>query len=112
MQVRSVKISVLSDNHAGTHCQAEHGLSYLIDFNGKKLLFDTGQSDLFLRNAGIMGGFHLKENDRQTKETINYLRQQGVRHILPSHCTELPALAAFHMAFGIKQVRTGDVINL
>lgn len=48
-------ISVLTDNHAGSFCQAEHGLSYLIDFDGKKLLFDTGQSDLFLRNAGIMG---------------------------------------------------------
>lgn len=258
-----MKISVLADNHAGSYCQAEHGLSYLIEFDGKKLLFDTGQSDLFLRNAGIMGvnpedadmtilshghfdhgnglgylrggrlichpgsfsarfrkldhtyiglkytsdelsarfslqtsdgpftiaekiiflgeiprltdfestetpfaldngtpdyvsddsaialkmdkglfvitgcghsgvvntlehakkvsghdrifgimgGFHLKENNRQTKETINYLRQQGVRHILPSHCTELPALAAFHKAFGIKQVRTGDIMN-
>ena len=258
-----MKISVLTDNHAGSHFQAEHGLSYFIEFEGRKLLFDTGQSDLFLRNArimgvnpsdadmmilshghfdhgnglghlsggklichpacfsarfrkhdhtyiglkysidvlsarfslqtserpfpiaeniiflggiprlsdfeslktpfalddgspdyidddsaialitdkglfvitgcahsgivntlehakkvsghdqifGIMGGFHLKENNRQTKETINYLRQQGVRHILPSHCTELPALAAFHEAFGIKQIRTGDVLN-
>ena len=258
-----MKISVLTDNHAGSHCKAEHGLSYFIEFEGKKLLFDTGQSDLFLKNArimgvnpedadmiilshghfdhgnglgylsggkllchpacfsarlrkhdhiyiglkyttdelsarfslqtsekpfpiaenifflgniprlsdfesistpfklddgtsdyidddsviafimdkglfvitgcahsgivntleharkvsgqkhifGIMGGFHLKENDRQTKETINYLRRQGVRHILPSHCTELPALAAFHEAFGIKQIRTGDVLN-
>lgn len=45
------------------------------------------------------------------KETINYLRRQGVRHILPSHCTELPALAAFHEAFVIKQIRSGDVLN-
>ena len=50
-----MKISILTDNHAGSFCQAEHGLSYLIEFDGKKLLFDTGQSDLFLRNAVIMG---------------------------------------------------------
>lgn len=258
-----MKISVLTDNHAGSFCQAEHGLSYLVEFNGKKLLFDTGQSDLFLRNArimginpgnadiiilshghfdhgdglghlgsgrlichpgcfsarfrkqdhtyiglkytsdelserfnlqtsdgpfpiaediiflggiprltdfeskstpfaldngtpdyvaddsaiallmkeglfvitgcghsgivntleharkasgqeqifGIMGGFHLKEADTQTTETINYLRKNKVKHIIPSHCTELPALSAFYEAFGIKQVRTGDVMN-
>ena len=253
-------ISVLADNHSGSFCQAEHGLSFFVEFDGNRLLFDTGQSDLFLRNAkimgvnpenrdmiilshghfdhgnglshlsggklichpgcfsrrfrkkdrtniglkytrdelsgmfslqtsaepfriadnliflggiprltdfeskstsfifedgtpdfvnddsalalimddglfvitgcghagivntleharkvsgenrlyGIMGGFHLKEADRQTTETINYLRENEVRYILPSHCTELPALSAFYNAFRIKQVRTGD----
>jgi 7,8-dihydropterin-6-yl-methyl-4-(beta-D-ribofuranosyl)aminobenzene 5'-phosphate synthase len=256
-------ISVLADNHSGSYTKAEHGLSYLIDYEGIKLLFDTGQSDLFLRNAkimgmnphdadmiilshghfdhgnglghlsggrlichpgcfsarfrkhdhsyigmkynidelssrfslqtsagpftiaekiiflgeiprltdfesistpfaldngnpdyiaddsaialmmdeglfvitgcghsgivntlehakkvsrqeqiyGIMGGFHLKEADRQTTETINYLRANKVRHILPSHCTELAALSAFYAAFRIKQVRTGDIMS-
>lgn len=61
--------------------------------------------------CGIMGGFHLKEVDTQTTETINYLRKNKVRHIIPSHCTELPALSAFYEAFRIKQVRTGDVMN-
>ena len=258
-----MKISVLTDNHAGSFCQAEHGLSYFVEFDGKKLLFDTGQSDLFLRNAGIMGvnpedadmiilshghfdhgnglghlgggrlichpgcfsarfrkqdhtyiglkytsdelsakfslqtsdgpftiaeniiflggiprltdfesistpfaldngtpdyvaddsaiallmkeglfvitgcghsgivntlehakkvsgqerilgimgGFHLKEVDTQTTETVNYLRKNKVKHIIPSHCTELPALSAFYEAFRIKQVRTSDVMN-
>jgi 7,8-dihydropterin-6-yl-methyl-4-(beta-D-ribofuranosyl)aminobenzene 5'-phosphate synthase len=59
----------------------------------------------------IMGGFHLKEIDLQTKETIKYLKENRVRHILPSHCTELPALAAFYKSFGIKQVKTGDILN-
>jgi len=256
-------ISVLTDNHAGSFCQAEHGLSYLIEYDGMKLLFDTGQTDLFMRNAkimnislddidiiilshghfdhgnglgylkggtlvchpgcfskryrktdrtyigleftpdelsgkfnlitsavpykirekiiflggiprvrdfesqhtsfifekgspdfvdddsavaismpeglfivtgcghsgivntieharkvtgenriyGILGGFHLKEIDAQTTETINYLRINKVKHIIPSHCTELPAMSAFYEAFGIKQVSTGDVMN-
>jgi 7,8-dihydropterin-6-yl-methyl-4-(beta-D-ribofuranosyl)aminobenzene 5'-phosphate synthase len=35
--------------------RAEHGLSLLIRAGGKKLLFDTGQSDLLLSNAEKMG---------------------------------------------------------
>jgi 7,8-dihydropterin-6-yl-methyl-4-(beta-D-ribofuranosyl)aminobenzene 5'-phosphate synthase len=256
-----MNISVLTDNHAGSFTPAEHGLSYLIEHNGKRLLFDTGQSDMFLKNAeamkisitnidmvilshghfdhgnglaymsgsslichpgcfvsryrksdnsyiglksskdelsllfnlinsaepykisgkifflgeiprltgfesqttsfvfedggpdyvrddsgivmllqeglfvvtgcghagivntleharkvtgisklyGIMGGFHLKEVNNQTKETIRYIKENNLKHVLPSHCTDLPALSAFHEAFGIKQVKTGDV---
>jgi len=255
-----MKISVLTDNSAGSFTMAEHGLSYLIEYNGQRILFDTGQSDMFIKNAktmhislenidmivlshghfdhgdgldhlsgmslvchpgcfvkryskkdhiyiglkntreelsssfnlitsagpykisekifflgeiprlthfesknttfvfedgnpdfvmddsalamilpeglfvvtgcghagvvntlkhakkitgldtllGIMGGFHLKEIDLQTKETIKYLKESGIKHILPSHCTDLPALTAFHETFKSKQVRTGD----
>jgi 7,8-dihydropterin-6-yl-methyl-4-(beta-D-ribofuranosyl)aminobenzene 5'-phosphate synthase len=61
--------------------------------------------------AGIMGGFHLKENNLQTKETIKYLEKEGVQEVYPSHCTALPALAAFHSVFGIRQIKTGDIIS-
>jgi len=263
MRTALMKISVLTDNCAGTWTTAAHGLSYLIEYDGKRILFDTGQSDLFLRNAGIMevsmdnlditvlshghfdhgnglgslkggtllchpacfvnryrqkdgkpiglkmsehelsslfdlkttdkpyritgkiyflgeiprrtdfesktttfkfedgspdfvnddsalavvlpeglfiitgcghsgivntceyarevsgisklygimGGFHLKEIDIQTKETIKYLKENKLTHIFPSHCTELPALTAFYEAFGIRQVRTGDIFT-
>ena len=256
-------ISVLTDNHPGTWTPAEHGLSYFIEHDGKRLLFDTGQSDMFLKNAealkismaiidmvilshghfdhgngldylsgysllchsgcfvkryrkidrsfiglntskddlagkfkiettskpyeisekilflgeiprltgfesrttsfifedgspdyvmddsaialilpeglfvvtgcghsgivntleyakkvtginrlfGIMGGFHLKEIDHQTKETIRYLKENELKHILPSHCTELPALSAFYNSFGIKLIKTGDILE-
>jgi len=67
----------------------------------------TGISKL----SGIMGGFHLKELNVQTKETIRYLKENRIRHVLPSHCTELPALSAFYENFGIKQVKTGDIYN-
>jgi len=258
-----MKISVLTDNHAGSNTNAEHGLSYLIEFDGKRILFDTGQSDLFLKNAatmnvspgnndmiilshghfdhgnglshltggrlichpgcfvkryrrqdnisiglenskielsskfdlqttdqplkiteniyflgeiprltgfesqktsfvfedgspdfvmddsalalimpeglfvvtgcghsgivntleyarkvtgisklyGVMGGLHLKENDVQTQETIKYIRENNLTHIFPSHCTELPALCAFHKAFSIRQLETGDILT-
>jgi 7,8-dihydropterin-6-yl-methyl-4-(beta-D-ribofuranosyl)aminobenzene 5'-phosphate synthase len=255
-----MKISVLTDNHPGSYTQAEHGLSYLIEYDGKRLLFDSGQSDLFIRNAeimnlsltnldkiilshghfdhgngldhlngynllchpgcfvkryrkadhsyiglknnkseierkfrletspepykitdriiflgeiprltvfeskntsfifedgtpdyvlddsaialvlpeglfvvtgcghagvvntlehakrvtginelyGIMGGFHLKDINKQTRETIRYLSKEKLKHILPSHCTDLPALAAFYKNFGNALVKTGN----
>jgi len=258
-----MKISVLTDNNPGSHTPAEHGLSYLIEYEGKRLLFDTGQSDMFITNArsmnislaeidliilshghfdhgngleylnggrlvchpgcfvkryrkkdfsyiglsrsreelaakfdlvtsevpykigeqifflgaiprisdfeskttpfvfedgtpdyvdddsgiafltdnglfvitgcghagvvntlehakrvtgiesifGIMGGFHLKEIDRQTTETINYLKKNNVKHVFPSHCTDLPALSAFYESFGNRPLKTGESCN-
>lgn len=50
-----MKLSVLVDNMAGGKFGAEHGLSYLIEHPGFQLLFDTGHSDLFLRNAQLLG---------------------------------------------------------
>ena len=46
-----MKISILTENCAGPHFRAEHGLSYLIEVDKLKLLFDTGHSDVFLNNA-------------------------------------------------------------
>ena len=49
-----MRLSILTENCPGTHTQAEHGLSYLIEYDSKKILFDTGQSELYLQNAQIM----------------------------------------------------------
>ena len=46
-----MKLTVLTENIASDNFLAEHGLSYLIEHNGTKLLFDTGHSDVFLKNA-------------------------------------------------------------
>jgi 7,8-dihydropterin-6-yl-methyl-4-(beta-D-ribofuranosyl)aminobenzene 5'-phosphate synthase len=67
----------------------------------------TGEQRIF----GIMGGFHLKKRDRQTIETIHYLKENSVEHIIPSHCTALPALVAFAENFQIQTVKTGDTYN-
>jgi len=61
--------------------------------------------------AGIMGGFHLKGINTQTKETIRYLKYNRINHVLPSHCTELPAMSAFYESFGMSQVKTGDILT-
>lgn len=67
----------------------------------------TGESRIF----GIIGGFHLKENNRQTHETITYLKDNKVKHIYPSHCTALPVLVEFYKQFGIREVKVSDVIS-
>lgn len=50
-----MKISILTDNTAGQGFEAEHGLSYLIEIDGESILFDTGHSDIFLKNASKLG---------------------------------------------------------
>ena len=60
----------------------------------------------------VIGGFHLKKADLVTKKVIEYFKDEKITHIYPSHCTDLPALAEFHNAFKIKQVKTGDIIEL
>lgn len=49
----STRITTLVENHPGEHkaLACEHGLSFLIQHNNETILFDTGQSDAFLRNA-------------------------------------------------------------
>lgn len=50
----NLKITILSDKLASGRCGSEHGLSFLIEAD-RRILFDTGSSDLFLRNAKIIG---------------------------------------------------------
>ena len=59
----------------------------------------------------VIGGFHLKYNNKQTQETIEYLKSQDIAEMYPSHCTELPALAAFYKEFEIKHVKSGMILN-
>jgi 7,8-dihydropterin-6-yl-methyl-4-(beta-D-ribofuranosyl)aminobenzene 5'-phosphate synthase len=50
-----MKLTVLTENCAGSGFLAEHGLSYLIEQAGEKILFDAGNTDVFLRNAKTLG---------------------------------------------------------
>jgi len=48
---KTTTLTVLVDNTATDGLSSEHGLSFWIEYNGKRVLFDTGQSDLVLQNA-------------------------------------------------------------
>ena len=50
-----MKVTVLSENTSACGLPSEHGLSLYVETNGRKLLFDTGQGDLFARNAEVLG---------------------------------------------------------
>jgi 7,8-dihydropterin-6-yl-methyl-4-(beta-D-ribofuranosyl)aminobenzene 5'-phosphate synthase len=60
------------------------------------------------RVKAVLGGFHLKNMDPVTYKTIQYFKDNQISGIYPSHCTELPALTAFHRAFKTSQVKTGS----
>jgi 7,8-dihydropterin-6-yl-methyl-4-(beta-D-ribofuranosyl)aminobenzene 5'-phosphate synthase len=51
-----VRITILADNTAArADLNGEHGLSLWIEYEEKHILFDTGQSDLLIRNARQLG---------------------------------------------------------
>ncbi|MFC2151043.1 MBL fold metallo-hydrolase [Bacteroidota bacterium] len=83
---------------------AHSGICNMIEY-AKKI---TGINEI----RAVIGGFHLKYNNLQTKETIKYLKSQDIAEIYPSHCTELPALAAFYDELKIKQLKSGMVLNI
>jgi len=51
-----MKVTALIENTSGHEgCVGEFGLSFLIEANGRRVLFDAGQSDATLRNAAALG---------------------------------------------------------
>lgn len=78
-------VSVITEN---TVCKAneksvkaEHGLSLHIETNGQKILFDTGQSDLFIKNAQKMG-IDLSEVDYLFISHGHIDHGGGIKHFL------------------------------
>lgn len=51
-----MRVTALMENTSGREgCVGEFGLSFLIEANGRRVLFDAGQSDATLRNAEVLG---------------------------------------------------------
>ncbi len=50
-----MKITVLIENTASGDLACEHGLSILIEHQGRKILLDAGSTELFVENARILG---------------------------------------------------------
>lgn len=52
----SIRLTILVENSVHTRkLRAEHGLAILIEARGRRVLFDTGQTDLVLANAAALG---------------------------------------------------------
>lgn len=63
------------------------------------------------RLAAVIGGFHLKAVNEQTRRTVEWLKEAGVPQIFPSHCTMDPALHHFYNELGINEVIVGNTIQ-
>lgn len=59
----------------------------------------------------VFGGLHLKTGEDALR-VVEYFRRERIEKIFPLHCTELPALAKFYENFGIKQIHSGDIIEI
>lgn len=76
-----MKLTVLTENAAGGRCLAEHGLSYLIESQGNKVLLDAGHSDVFLRNAAYLGIDLNNEIDSVILSHGHWDHGDGLRHL-------------------------------
>jgi 7,8-dihydropterin-6-yl-methyl-4-(beta-D-ribofuranosyl)aminobenzene 5'-phosphate synthase len=47
--------TLMEDTSTNLNCKSEHGFSLYIETQNHKILFDTGASDLFLKNAEVLG---------------------------------------------------------
>ncbi len=53
---KTIRITILVENSVHRRgLKAEQGLSFLIESGGRRVLFDTGQTDLLLENAAALG---------------------------------------------------------
>lgn len=75
-----MKIHILTDNRAAGHrILAEHGLSVFIEDDGVNVLFDTGQTDVYLHNAPKMD-IDLKSADFIVLSHGHYDHCGGLEH--------------------------------
>jgi len=56
------------------------------------------------RISGVIGGFHMLDNDSLNTEVRNYFRKQDIDVIYPCHCTDLKAKIALAQAVEIREV--------
>lgn len=59
---------------------------------------------------GVLGGFHLFENDEQLQKTIDYLQKNKIEQFYPCHCVSL--LARAKMMEKLPVVETGVGLNI
>lgn len=79
-----LKITTLIENQPDNQGQlsCEHGLSLFIEFDGKRILFDTGQTGAFADNAEKLG-IDLSDLDAVVLSHGHYDHSGGVPRLLP-----------------------------
>jgi len=85
-----MKLTVLTDNNVlqSKNFLGEHGLSFYIESGNKKILFDTGYSDVFIKNACKMG-INLLDLDYIVLSHGHYDHTWGLSYYLPFYAASL-----------------------
>lgn len=77
-----IRITALMENTAGREALlAEHGLSLLVEYEDRRVLFDCGQSGGFLANAGNLG-ISLENLDAVVLSHSHYDHAKGYRELV------------------------------
>jgi len=80
--IQNIRITTLVENTAsGAGLLAEHGLSFWIEYGDKRILFDTGQSDILIKNAKVLG-IDLAETDAIVLSHGHYDHTGGLASVL------------------------------
>ena len=79
----SVKITTLIENSQGEHLglKTEHGISFFIEADGIKILFDTGESDSFIYNSKLLN-LDLLKTDYVVLSHGHYDHSGGIRYFV------------------------------
>lgn len=101
-----LKITILVENTAGGRgLLAEHGISFLIELGGKKILFDTGQGQALKHNAQCLG-IRLESVDSIVLSHGHYDHTGGLPDVLS--LAEHPHVFVHSQAFAPKYARNAD----
>ena len=80
--IQNIRITTLVENCAsGAGLLAEHGLSFWIEYGDKRILFDTGQSNILTKNAKVLG-IDLAETDAIVLSHGHYDHTGGLAAVL------------------------------
>ena len=80
--IQGIRITTLVENTAsGMGLLAEHGLAFWIEYADKRILFDTGQSDILIQNAKVLG-IDLSEADAIILSHGHYDHTGGLAAVL------------------------------
>ena len=71
------KITVIVDNISNEEMQGEWGLSILVEYGQKKILLDTGKSELFAENLTKLG-FDIADIDFGVLSHAHYDHANGI----------------------------------
>lgn len=63
------------------------------------------------RVLGVIGGFHLFENNSRSDKTIDYFEKNNIKRLYPCHCTSFLVRAEIHKRMAVNEVGVSLELN-